>query len=503
MFCDKCGTKINGGERFCSGCGTSIAQSSDVPVVKIPQEDIKYADERSKKVKRPTNKKVIIPVAIIMSIVIVAMIGLSVWLSATAPQREMKKALETNDCYTVITAFDNLMADGEYGLAHQMIVDYINDATDYLNNNFTLSVNDITEDDEIYKEIMWFLYENYGNMFVIVDEYGNFDESSLCDIEQFYEYEDEKYSIELALDNLSLMIASKYQYFEGLYELNPSFKEEDEEYYYMNALDSFSGVIKEDINYEAAQEKAKEICDEYVNSLIAKADEYIAMGDYSAAVELLNYTILDEEELDVDTNLKAKFDEVLSTYAEQYAAKAEEEFKNGDINAAVGNIEAAIAIYPNGGYEATLEKYKLYLPFELYDIKNVIVYDDVSFSYDEYAIANNGQKYYNLISFEHDDFDEYGYIQYDLEGKYNTLSGTALITLKRAYNSDFNGYFQVYGDGKLIYTSKTMRVGVKPQNFTVDVTGIKKLEIKTYSNSEYYMDIYISNFVAKKNIPTE
>lgn len=497
MFCSKCGNQINQGEKFCSSCGNPIAIiETEQPKVEFPKSSV---------TKKSINKKVLIPIVVIVSILVVGLIALVAYLGATAPEREMKKALETNDYYTVITAYENLRADGEFGLADDMIVDYINDATNYLNNNFKMSVEGISDDDEIYEEIMWFLYENYDNMFVIVDEYGTFFESGLMDNDDFWN--DEQHSdIAEALNGLESMMASKYQYFEGLYELDPSFKEDDEEFYYMNALDSFAGVIEEDINYESAQEKAKEICEDYVNSLIAKADEYIAMGDYSAAVELLNNTILDEEELGVDTNLKAKFDEVLSTYAAQYAAKAEEEFKNGDINAAIGNIEAAILIYPNGEYEAKLKEYELYKPFALYKEFNVLKEDgdgSVEFDIEHRIYANDGTEMSNCMSICAD-YESVGSVTYYLNGKYDVVTGKYFIS--QADKSDANtSYFEAYGDGKLLYTSPKIKAGVLPQDISFSVKGIQTLEIRWYGNSYYswYSTGYLSNFVAKKNIPTD
>lgn len=501
MFCSKCGNQINQGEKFCSSCGNPIAIiETEQPKVEFPKSSV---------TKKSINKKVLIPIVVIVSILVVGLIALVAYLGATAPEREMKKALETNDYYTVITAYENLRADGEFGLADDMIVDYINDATNYLNNNFKMSVEGIYDDDEIYEEIMWFLYENYDNMFVIVDEYGTFFESGLMDNDDFWN--DEQHSdIAEALNGLESMMASKYQYFEGLYELDPSFKEDDEEFYYMNALDSFSGVIEEDINYESAQEKAKEVCDEYINSLIAKADEYIAMGDYSAAVELLNYTILDEEELGVDTNLKAKFDEVLSAYAAQYATKAEEEFKNGDINAAIGNIEAANSIYPNREYEAKLEEYKLYCPFELYKEDNVLKASGYGADYAFDAgtvIANDNAEMKNCAEFNAKS-NSPGSATYYLNGKYDIVTGTYFIS-QGDKNDGRTCYFEAYGDGKLLYTSPKIEAGVLPQEISFSVNGIQILEIKWYGTTGKDMGIdvpscaYISNFVAQKNIPTD
>ena len=322
-------------------------------------------------------------------------------------------------------------------------------------------------------------------------------------------WDEEQYpDIAEALNSLQSMVESKYQYFEGLYELDPSFKDDD--YYYMNALDSFAGVIEEDINYDAAQEKAKEVCNEYINSLIAKADEYIAMGDYSAAVELLNHTMLDEEELGIDVNLKAKFDEVLSTYAEQYVTKAEEEFKNGDVNAAIGNIEAAISIYPEGEYETKLEEYKLYLPLALYNEYNFLTYKygEGGFDYYESIVGNDNIKYNNIIqidSYVMDDGSDLAFTcEYNLAGKYDSVSGLMLMA-KENQNQKLKTYFKAYGDGKLLYTSPSLKAGDLPENISFGVSGVQKLKIEFYielSQYEYCSgEMYISDLMAKKNIP--
>ncbi len=507
MFCSKCGNQINQGEKFCSGCGNPIAIiEEEQPKIEIPKSSV---------TKKPINKKVLISIAVIVSILVIGLIALVAYLGATAPQREMKKALESNNPYIVLETFDNLMADGEYGLAHEMIVDYINEATDNLNNTFTLSVDVITDDDEIYEKIMQFLYDNYGNMFVSVTENGTFNEKSgLCDfynIDPFYEYED-SYSIVKALDKLYSMVASKYYYYEGIYEYYKlDVPDEDKDYfYYSNALYGFQHVLEEDINYEDAMAKVDEVYNDYINSLITEADNYIANGDYSAAIELINNAIEELNEEFPDNNLKAKSDEVLSTYAEQYVAKAEEEFKNGDVNAAIGNIEAAISIYPKGEYEAKLEEYKLYLPFELYKESNVLKASGYGADYAFGArtvIANDNTEMKNCAVF-YAKSDYPGSATYNLNGKYDVVTGTYFIS-QGDKNEGRTCCFEAYGDGKLLYTSPKIKAGVLPKEISFNINGVQTLEIKWYGTTGNDMGIYvpscayISNFVAKKNIPTD
>ena len=76
-------------------------------------------------------------------------------------------------------------------------------------------------------------------------------------------------------------------------------------------------------------------------------------------------------------------------------------------------------------------------------------------------------------------------ITYALNGKYTRFSGYCACPEKAAvisayvYNSStkYSKYFEVYGDGKLLFTSNSMRYDRKPQFFEVDVTGVDELTI--------------------------
>ncbi len=86
-------------------------------------------------------------------------------------------------------------------------------------------------------------------------------------------------------------------------------------------------------------------------------------------------------------------------------------------------------------------------------------------------IDGNGAKSY-LMSFK-------------LDGKYTVFSGTcacpseqSIINL-RAYDPDEGDekYFEVYGDGKLLFASNVMNYDTDPQPFMIDVTGVDTMII--------------------------
>ena len=83
----------------------------------------------------------------------------------------------------------------------------------------------------------------------------------------------------------------------------------------------------------------------------------------------------------------------------------------------------------------------------------------------------------------HMDGDQRGpyYITYNLKGKYAQFSGWCVLPDYRAgtdYGKDYSKYFEIYCDGKLVFTSNTMRDGSMSQYFEIDVTDVEILTIQ-------------------------
>lgn len=100
------------------------------------------------------------------------------------------------------------------------------------------------------------------------------------------------------------------------------------------------------------------------------------------------------------------------------------------------------------------------------------------------VIDNYGNEYTYGIHVDGADSEEY-YFSIDLYGEYTTFAGTVGCPEKSkaiseyVYNQStaYTKYFEVYGDGVLLYTSPTMRYDYPPQEFSVDVTGVTRLTI--------------------------
>lgn len=68
-------------------------------------------------------------------------------------------------------------------------------------------------------------------------------------------------------------------------------------------------------------------------------------------------------------------------------------------------------------------------------------------------------------------------VQWELDGSYTTLTGIWTVC-NRNKNSKLQEYFEVYADGKLVYTSPVLSRGDDPvADVAVDITGCRSLEI--------------------------
>lgn len=301
------------------------------------------------------------------------------------------------------------------------------------------------------------------------------------------------------------------------------------------AFDDASGLMTDlyeltnqnDIDTSKVKNAYDEVCDKYVNAFTENKianfnpskneddsdDEYDEDEDKTSLLDEIN------SELD-DLNINDYEDKVvtiLKTNGDKYITKAKEFFDKGDVNAAIGNVDAALMYLPEEDSYLKLKKqYKEYLPFKFYDRDNVFHCKDnggelnmgaIEFLDDRKVTSNNNKLYGNVIQFGTDEFHveyktEYTYL---LNGKYDTLTGVAFVS--NLYKNDKEGnqvYFRIYGDDKLIYTSSMFDVTTLPENIKVNVKGVQKLKIIYGMNKKVNHGLYelnISNLVAKKDLP--
>lgn len=68
--------------------------------------------------------------------------------------------------------------------------------------------------------------------------------------------------------------------------------------------------------------------------------------------------------------------------------------------------------------------------------------------------------------------------EYLLNGRYSKFNGKIILLYDERSSERNSVIFNIYGDNKLLYTSKEVKAGVMPQNFNIDVNGVTKLKIE-------------------------
>jgi hypothetical protein len=85
----------------------------------------------------------------------------------------------------------------------------------------------------------------------------------------------------------------------------------------------------------------------------------------------------------------------------------------------------------------------------------------------------------------------WGSVDYNLKGNYKQIYG--YLGIDDYYkNSNAQGIVHIYGDGKELYTSPSLRGGDEPLRIDVDISNVLKLRIKFESNTKEDLDIVFS-----------
>lgn len=480
MQCPKCQTKLRDGTQFCINCGYRINTEPSVG----PAKEVSVSAQSAKVKDKPVKE---ICIAITMSVFSILLGVLLIFAFSDSDARAMKKALQSKDINRVQALYKQTNDVKKLSSYDTALMEYINAIYKDLNNH------DFEE-------------EAIRSGAVAVTDYLKAECGSLVT---------QAYSDGLAqyMDNSTLsewtrlhqLIDSKIDYCVGVMTYKGEGNFED-------AIYRFTDINASDASYEKAKQYLEECISKYIEQIMSQADTYMQNDDLGGCLSLLKSAEEFLEDAGVSAEqIQNKMNEATRTYAEKYVAKAEEAFKNKDVDGAIGNMEAALELQPdNGDYQAKLENYKLYLPFKLYLESNCLsvtkdgqFYGRVYFnqnleSNDNRTMPHSFYWYQNSPG----GFSSAEVINYNLEGKYDVVTGTIFLT-KRDKSKHDVGYFDVYGDGALIYTSPKITLDVLPQDISFSVTGVQNLKIAFRAQGESGTSAFfgLSNLTAQKKFP--
>ena len=305
---------------------------------------------------------------------------------------------------------------------------------------------------------------------------------------------------------------------------------------YQLAIGSYSEVIQEDDNYESATDKLKQSQSKYLDTECKKAEIYLqdekyidAVKTYKAAQKVYDDGTLEDKIADAENKYKEKIEKEAKTFEDeknwasaikkykelqeyfdnnsyeveivndqnncvnQAVAESEEKLKEGDYSRANTILTTADSIVPNNkDISEQLNRVKEYTPVRFTDLTPFCEEDDCySVILDDWTAqdtdnmgdgGNTGIKIRSMGS-----FGKWGSITYNIDGKYDTLTGIFAIHEDFKDNTDTErnwGQVAVFDDNdKMIYCSEAVLGGVKPKEVNVDISGIQQLKVAFYIGS--------------------
>ncbi|MBO7745782.1 NPCBM/NEW2 domain-containing protein [Paenibacillus sp. MWE-103] len=144
----------------------------------------------------------------------------------------------------------------------------------------------------------------------------------------------------------------------------------------------------------------------------------------------------------------------------------------------IGKKEGAFKYLTDISYARVNAKYESLIDFnQNYQRQKITIAD------------NTYQKGINFAYYSYDTLGKQPSIEYNLNGKYNKLTGFVGID---DYTKNSNGSvtYRFIGDDNELLTVENVRGGDNPKQVTVDVTGVLKLKIEVEFVSEDYQDIF-------------
>lgn len=325
------------------------------------------------------------------------------------------------------------------------------------------------------------------------------------------------------LNNISLIDSSSDAYEEGMTMYDK--KDYSSAIYYFEMVNEIDSA-----HYNDAQDKYSE-CEELLsNQKIESIRSLISSGKYQEAIQEINF--LTDSDLaktlsaEIETEITSEVDSKINSYFSdfdyngaydylndlngQYGFESLKTRLNGlegefvqfslsksEENAADNNYEAASAVIQqaidmigeeNEDLNLAYNEYRSHLPIYITDMEYMSCVNGVKTQ--EKLKDNIGNTYHNGLFMARDisflgDKGWYGEgsADYYLNGKYAIFSGTVAVPTKNENNTR-SSYFEVYGDGKLLYTSPVMEKTSFPESFSINITDVQVLKISYPESNE-------------------
>ncbi len=493
MFCGKCGKQIDDDVNICPNCGNSLKPE------KIENAETERVETNLKRYDffNKVSKKYIIAAIILIIIISIPVIYFSMASTKIINCMEAGNYKEAEGLYYDNYQYgegDFLLNKGLLDIAEKCKEDFISseinseDAFELINTIKNININDIRNDiDEIYSSINDLSADR--NLIEKAEEY----------------YSDGNYLMATSQYNSLSKDSPLYEGVAGrIGEVMAEYKnkvlQDVDTYINSDKSIDLAEYISNNIYNLNDSTLTSEIMEKYYSYLQTKIDKFLADNLYDSAVSFLSsaqsYFGDDKKIDDMSENLE-------NNYVKSSLKKAEEEFNSGNYEAAASTVQVAMQqIEDNEELANKYDEYKAYLPAYINDLDYFDKNGDIHSNSDYSKVADNtGKTYSRAYCVGYRD----GFADYLINENYTNFEGTCGVAYQERTNGDTK-FFEVYGDGVLIYTSPVFTSGTMPSTFNVDVTGVKVLRIK-YPDGGGYCKIasifdgklYNSNNISQKD----
>lgn len=468
MFCEKCGTKNEKGNKFCEKCGNAMPKQTNENKINKEKKDNKLKELK----KLPKKTKIIM--SIVLVIVIVAIITLCILLNN--PVKKVEDSLQN-----YYSNYDNskkeleeigkvLKSNKNDEKVLKKIKETSHKAMEKWVKNFNTEYKDKESLEENYKKVSGALSDIY-NYFKnsTAKEY-------MLDYDLYVKY----------FEELNMLYNSKECYFEA-----KEYENKNDEYY---AYYYYQRVEKEDSYYKTAKKYIDEYVKDEINNLKEQAESYIKITDESTNQEILKCYlaklsyILEKKisnyiDLSSTDDYKELFNETSKKVVEYTKKVVEELDQSLDYNKALEYTNSALALLNNDSdeYKEIAELKQKYEDKKPDKLTEKYVVSEKGARYSSRSIVIGKEEYNSFISFSFE--GETQSIVYRLNNEYAKLKTS--IVRGENWDKSFNGYFVIKGDDKQLYKSeKITKTGEFKAEIELDLKGVDDLRIEFVTESK-------------------
>lgn len=477
MFCKKCGKEIKA-EKFCSFCGTEQLQQNmksqkTEGEVKWNETEIKQEHNSTTKesLRKVLNRKILITIVVLLMCVLILL-----WLQPSKSEKFID-LLKRGEYELATTYYQEQLAGDEKEIqkVYEEVTSEISNIVDSYYSD-SISFDDAVNSVDTYSN---FYYTEVGNALqkikalksskdVFAEAEEKYNAQEYREAYQLYSQlkgADNNFAVEEKMEHCYAMIKDRILADAAVLV---------EEQGYMIAVESLDEKISffNDEDKVEVNQKIEEYKNLFLETMLARYNERFVIEDYESCFSILQMVVGELGTTDKINEISENLHVAYETYISEQVGGC---LAVKDVNAGMQWIRQGQNFIPTSEVFADLELLvQEYIPVSLHEMEPFAIGD-----FDLWTSASRedtmGSMHENVIRGSMDSSDNQ-YSVYNLEGKYNVLTGTIAVD-KGSIGSKKIGFIKIYGDEVLLWEDTNIDALTEPYDISVNVSGVKHLKI--------------------------